>query len=103
VSALADEIRAAVREVLRDELPKLLAEARPQQQGAALVGVTEAARRLGLAVGTVYKMAARLEVPSHKIKGRLLFRAADIEEYTTARRRSPERVAELAEEALAPK
>jgi excisionase family DNA binding protein len=85
----------AVRRVLREELPRVLAELQQGQQPHAvedLVGVGAAARRLGLAVGTVYKLAGKCELPSVKIGARLLFKLADLDVYAAARRRSPERV-----------
>jgi len=99
MSALADEVREAVRQAIREELPRVLAElqqATSPRAGDMLVGVEAAARRLGLAKGTVYKMAEKCELPSHKIKGRLLFSPADLDTYADARRRSPEIVAQLA-------
>jgi len=91
----ADELKAAVREVLREELAHLLGQARPGAD-ADLVDVEEAARRLGLAVGTVYRKAQKCELPSHKLGERVLFSPADLDAYTQARRRSPERVRKLA-------
>ena len=81
-----------------------------QQIGARLEDVTSFAKylggssantafgcaRLGLKAGTVYKMAARSELPSHKIGGRRMFAPADLDDYAKARRCSPERVLELA-------
>jgi len=88
-----EELKAAIREVLREELPRLLALG---VDADGLVDVAEAARRLGLKPGTVYKKAERLELPSVKIGGgRVLFRPADLDAYVEARRRSPERVREL--------
>ena len=64
MSALADEIRAAVREALREELPRALAELQQRAPKAAedLVDVAGAAPRLGLAVGTLYKMAEKVDL-----------------------------------------
>ena len=62
-----------------------------------LLGVADAARRLGLKPGTVYKLAARVELPSVKAGTRVLFRPADLDAYTAARRRSPERVKSIAD------
>jgi hypothetical protein len=45
-------------------------------------------------------MAARCELPSHKIGGRLVFAPADLDAYAAARRRSPEKVRALAAKAL---
>src|SRR5438128_7578417 len=59
-----------------------------------LVDVKEAARHLGLSPSTVYKRAASIELASVKLGGRLLFRPADLDGYTEARRRTPERVRE---------
>jgi excisionase family DNA binding protein len=97
MSALADEMKAALREVLREELLALREELRrPSQDGDRLVDVAEAARRLGLATSTVYKRAEACLLPSVKDGGRLLFRIADLAQYAEERRRSPERVKELA-------
>jgi excisionase family DNA binding protein len=99
MSALVEEIRAAVQQALREELPRALAELRGSSASAPateLLGVAAAARRLGLRTGTVYKMAARGELPSHKIGGRRLFAPADLDAFAEARRCSPERVRELA-------
>src|SRR5436853_631267 len=89
---------AAVREVVREEVRSALAEMRPaaNENDDRLVDVEEAARRLGLAASTVYKRAAQCELPNVKIGGRLLFKLADLAAYADARRRSPERVRELA-------
>ena len=97
-SALADEIRAAVKQALREELPAILAELRAApavEDGNRLVDVEEAARRLGLSTSTVYKRAEACVLPSVKDGGRLLFRVADLRAYTAALRRSPERVERL--------
>jgi len=91
----ADELKAAVREVLREELGHLLGQVRPGAE-ADLLDVDAAARRLGLAVGTVYRKAAKCELPSVKIGERVLFRPADLDAYAQERRRSPERVKALA-------
>ncbi len=97
LAALADEIRAAVREALRDELPRALADvARPAAKEDGLLGVAEAARRIGLSKSTTYKLAERCELPSVQLGTRVLFRPADLAAYAEARRRSPERVREMA-------
>ncbi len=97
LAALADEIRAAVREALRDELPRALADvARPAAKEDGLLGVAEAARRIGLSKSTTYKLAERCEPPSVQLGTRVLFRPADLAAYAEARRRSPERVREMA-------
>ena len=90
----ADEIKAAVREVLREELQQFLGQVLPPTD-ADLLDVDAAARRLGLAVGTVYRKAAKCDLPSVKLGERVLFRPADLDAYAEARRRSPERVREL--------
>jgi excisionase family DNA binding protein len=107
VSALvvipADELRALLREVVREELPLALAQLqpRPDIDPDRLVGVAEAADRLGLSTSTVYKRAEACELPSVKDGGRLLFRVADLVAYAEARRRSSgrssERVRQLAQ------
>ena len=47
--ALGDEIRAAIRDALREELPAILAELRsvPRKDGERLLGIKDAAMRLG--------------------------------------------------------
>src|SRR4051812_2392886 len=97
--AFSDLVKTALREVLRDELPDLLAElggAARNHDAERLVGVEEAARRLGLATSTVYKRAEKCELASVKIGGRILFRPTDLDAFTEARRRTLERVQELA-------
>jgi excisionase family DNA binding protein len=97
MSALADEIAAALAP-LHDEIRALREELRATaaRGGDALLDVDEAARRLGLARSTVYKLAQRCELPSVKAGARLLFRPADLDAHVDARRRSPERVKALA-------
>jgi excisionase family DNA binding protein len=104
-------LKEAVRQVLREELPRVLAEL---QQGVGLpvgvhdslrrvdglIGVEAAARHLGLAAGTVYKLARKCELPSVKMGTRLLFKLADLDAYAAARRRSPERVTAIAAGAI---
>src|ERR1700682_1349149 len=105
MSALAEELEAVVRRVLREELPRVLAELREGVQlpiADDLLGVAAAARRLGLRPGTVYKLGARCDPPSHKSGGRVLFSPADLDAYVAARRRSPERVRDLAEQVQKP-
>ena len=68
----------------------------PAQAEPALVSIEEASRLLGLSTSTVYKLAARCELPSVKLGGRLLFKPSDLATHAEARRRSPERVRELA-------
>jgi excisionase family DNA binding protein len=96
--AIELEIRAAVRESVRNEVSAMLVEFRSRNDGDArrLLGVEEAARHLGLSTSTVYKRAERCELPSVKDGGRVLFRIADLDAYADARRRSPERVQMLA-------
>ena len=98
VSALAEEIKAALREVLREELPLedlRLFLARAAAESDRMLSVEEAAQRLGLSVSTVYKKSQTCELPSVKMGTRTLFRVADLDAYAAARRRSPERVREL--------
>jgi excisionase family DNA binding protein len=90
------EVKAAVREVLRDELPRLLAEMQPAN-ASGLLGVDAAARRLGLGRSTVRKLAAKCELPSVAIGRRLLFRPADLDAYAEGRRRSKEKAKALAD------
>ncbi len=101
MSALADEIKAAMREVLREELPGALSQLQPRSDEGRdrLVGVTEAADRLGLSTSTIYKRAERCQLPSIRDGGRLLFKVGDLVSYAEQRRRSPERVRQLAERA----
>ena len=103
MSAIAEEIKAAVREVVREEVRAALAEGRgaagPAQASEKMLSVEEAAHYLGLAVSSVYKMAARCELPSVKIGRRVLFGTVDLDAYAQARRRSPERVNTLAAKA----
>jgi excisionase family DNA binding protein len=103
VSAFADEIKAAVREVVREEVRAALAEVRgeagPARAPEKMLSVGEAAHYLGLAASSVYKMAARCELPSVKIGRRVLFGIADLDSYAQACRRSPERVKTLAAKA----
>lgn len=96
-------IASTVREVVREELQRCGALRRPvpAAPAEALLGVPEVAQRLGLAKSTVYKRAQACELPSVKVGTRVLFRPADLDAYAEARRRSPERVRELAEEAKA--
>jgi excisionase family DNA binding protein len=93
----ADELRTALRDVLLEVLPKLLA--RLAGGDADLLDVDAAAKRLGLKPATVYKRAAKCELPSVKLGARVLFRPADLDAYTGARRRSPERVKAIADHA----
>src|SRR6266850_6712191 len=98
MSALADEIKTAIREVLREELPLddlRLFLARAAAENDRLLSVEEAAQRLGLSVSTVYKKSQTCELASVKMGSRTLFRAADLDAYGAARRRSPERVLQL--------
>jgi len=92
-----EDIKIAVREALREELPRILAELLPDaaRQPEGLLDVDGAARRLGLAVATVYKRAQRCELPSVKLGERVLFRPTDLDAYAEARRRSPERVRKM--------
>jgi excisionase family DNA binding protein len=98
MSALIEEIKVAVREVVREEIRSALMEQahHPDAADDHLVDVSEAARRLGLSRSTIYKCAERCELPSIKVGARLLFKRADLAAYTDARRRSPEVVARLA-------
>jgi excisionase family DNA binding protein len=103
MSALQDELREAVRQVLREELPRVLAELRGTNgtaPAAELLDVAGAARRLGLVTSSIYKMAARCELPSVKIGRRLLFRPGDLNAYVERQSRSPERVRAIAAGAI---
>ena len=92
-----EALKSAIREVLREELPRLLATAQPP--GERLLDVHEAAQRLGLAKSTIYKRSERCELASVKVGTRVLFRPADLDAFTGARRRSPEQVKALADHA----
>jgi excisionase family DNA binding protein len=102
MSALADEVREAVRQVLRDvvrqEVRAALGDLLPSAAVApeGLLDVNAAATRLGLGRSTVRKLARRCELASVKSGRRLLFKPADLDAYAQARRRSPERLAQLA-------
>jgi excisionase family DNA binding protein len=87
-----DDLKA-IRDVVREEFSRLLA---AQADRDRLLDVDEAALRLGLSTSTVYKKSQTCEIPSVKIGGRVLFRPLDLDAYAEARRRSPERVMELA-------
>ena len=95
MSALAEELEAVVRKVLREELARLIS-GLPSPAGERLLDVDETARRLGLSSSTIYKRANACELPSVKLGGRVLFKPADLDAYAEERRRSPERVKELA-------
>ena len=97
----ADDLKAVVREVLREELPRLLA-GHAQPADVRLLVVHQAAQRLGLAKSTVYKRAESCELPSVKVGTRVLFRPADLDAFAGARRRSPELVKALASAAQKP-
>src|SRR3954463_7441649 len=66
-----------------------------------LLSVTDAAKRLSLGVSTVRRLASKCELSSVKVGRRLLFRPADLDVYTEARLRSPQRVRELVSVAAA--
>src|SRR5438105_15034249 len=96
MSTLADEIHAAVQKAFETAIPRMVDEVLKRMgagtEATDLLDVAAAARRLGLAVGTVYRKAAKCELPSVKLGERVLFRPADLDAYAEARRRSPERV-----------
>jgi excisionase family DNA binding protein len=102
VSAIADELEAVLRKVLDERLrpiEALLAELQTPGEADHL-GIPEAAKRLGLATSTIYKLAERCELPSVKLGGRVLFKPADLDAYAEDRRRSPSRVREAVARAL---
>lgn len=75
-----------MRQIVREELERLrpAAEERP-------LGVREAAARLGLQPGTVYKRAGAGKLPYVKDGGKLLFLPADLDAYEAARcQRTPD-------------
>jgi excisionase family DNA binding protein len=90
----AEQLEAVVERAVA----RALAGVRPATSPAdpALVDIDEASRLLGLSTSTVYKLAARCEIPSVKLGGRLLFKPADLASHAESRRRSPERVRALA-------
>ncbi len=94
----ADELRAMLETAVRDGVRAALSQLRPQpgEDHDRLVGVIKAANRLGLSTSTTYKLAERLELPSVKVGSRVLFKVADLVAYAEERRRSPERVRQLA-------
>jgi len=96
LSLSAEEIRATIQQVLREELPRMLAELRQPAPVDGLLGVEAAAKRLGLSTSTVYKRGQRGHLPCIKDGSRVLFRPADLDAYAEARRRSPDRVRALA-------
>ena len=91
MSAFSEELEAAVRRVLREEMPKLLRED-PERK----VRVMEASKRTGLAKATLYEMAEELKIPSYKVGRALLFKVADLDEYIERTRRSRDAVVRLA-------
>jgi excisionase family DNA binding protein len=93
---LEELVRTAVRDVLRQELPRAIAELHQAPAPDDLLDLKHAAKRLGLGTSTVRKLAAKCELPSMKSGRRLLFAPADLDAYAASRRRSPERVRKLA-------
>jgi excisionase family DNA binding protein len=95
--AIHAALRAAIRDVLRIELPAALAAAASPAIAAVddgrLLDVEAAAARLKIAVSTLYKLAASMEVPHVKLGSRTLFRVGDLDAYVARHLRSPERVA----------
>jgi excisionase family DNA binding protein len=105
VSALADEIEAAVRRAFDAMVPRMVDEmmeriATSLAPGAALLDVDAAAQHLGLSSSTIYKLAERCELPSSKLGRRLVFRPADLDAYAEARKRTPALANRLAIDAL---
>ena len=93
-SALVVVSPEQLEELVVGAVRRALAEARPvpaKNDDKRLVGVKDAAKRLGMSAKTLYKRAASVEIPSVK-DGRLLFRIADLDAYAEAHRRSPELV-----------
>jgi excisionase family DNA binding protein len=66
--------------------------------GEGLIGIHEAASRIGLSVSTVYKRASSGRLPSIKDGSRLLFRPEDLDAYVLERRRSRSRVDSIAKD-----
>jgi excisionase family DNA binding protein len=94
VVGLTAMVEQAVERAIERRLP--VNESPVPSNGDVLVGVHDAAKRLGLARATIYKMAARVELASVKIGSRLRFRVSDLNDFAEKHRRSPELVARLA-------
>lgn len=97
--SIEQSIAEALRQVVREEIRAAFAEARAAEDAEdakRLVGVPEAALRLGLSRSTVYKLSERFEIPNVKIGTSLRFRVADLDAYKDARRRSRAVVTRLA-------
>ena len=97
IEALVMSMTAMVEQAVEKAIQRRLPASTPApSNGEVLVGVDEAAKRLGLATSTIYKMAARVELASVKLGGRLLFKVADLAAHAEKHRRTPEIVARLA-------
>ena|SRR5438105_15744354 len=97
IEALVMSMTAMVEQAVERAMERRLPASTPApSNGDVLVGVEEAAKRLGLATSTLYKLAARVEPPAVKLGRRLLFRAEDLVAFAEKHRRSPEQVARLA-------
>ena len=84
MSALADEIEAAVRRAFDAAIPRVIDEVvrrigNVTAQDAGLLDVHEAAQRLGLSTSTIYKWAKACKLPSVPMGRRVLFRASDLD------------------------
>jgi excisionase family DNA binding protein len=86
-NVIKDAVKEGFKEAL-EELRSAPTAANAAEAKESLVDVQEAARRLGLAVSTVYQRAAALKLPSVKDGSRLLFRPADLDAYIAKQRRS---------------
>jgi len=97
IEALVTDFMVLVEQAVDRAMERrLLTSAPTRPNGEQLVGVAAAAERLGISTSTVYKMAARVELPSVKLGGRLLFKLADLAAHAEKRRRTPAIVARLA-------
>jgi len=93
VTSMTAMVEQAVEKAIERRLPAVTS---APSKTDVLVGVVEAAKRLGLATSTVYKLAARVQLPSVKLGSRLLFRVEDLLAFMEKHRRSLEQVARLA-------
>lgn len=93
---------APLVEAVAQRTADLVAERLAERSGPAprepeqLLDIAEAARRLAVSRGAVYKLAESGSLASVKLGGRLRFRVADLEAYVERHLRSDERVEALA-------
>src|SRR5260370_28228413 len=86
MTSLTTMVEQAVERAMERRLPTTTP---APADGDQLVGVAEAAKRLALSTSTLYKMAERVDVPSVKLGGRLLFKVGDLASFPEKLRRSP--------------